>query len=145
MSRFAPIINLEDLQLKCHSMVEKSFQLTSTIEKDLSKINFDWENYEYETGSGFSSYPCGYEVLSNKLPVLFVNAGGDWEFPICFIIYWDGNKLRGYIPEEGNVFNKKQRCAYGSEDDGEVDLEDITEEPNVDLIRQDIIKRIQIK
>lgn len=62
---------------------------------------------------------CGYKILKNGLPVLQVIAGGDWEFPVAFIFYSDGVKLRAYIPNDGNVWNKKFNSAYGNNDDEE--------------------------
>jgi len=77
--------------------------------------------------------------------VLFINAGGDWEFPICFVLYWDGKKMRAYIPSEGNCWNKQEKCAFGSEEDG-VDVEEMKDlKGNPELIRSDVMNRIQIK
>lgn len=42
-----------------------------------------------------------------------------------FIIYWDGEKLRGYIPEDGNPWNTATREAYGNNE--EQDTENIKE------------------
>ena len=99
--------------------------LPKTIESDLKKVDFDWENF---TGWGdrqnFATYPVGYRELNPGFHVYFMNCGGDWEFPICFILYWGDNKLRAYIPEDGNAWNKKEKCAYGSEDIGEMDNDD---------------------
>ena len=151
MSRFAPIITLEVLKAKLQPILDGDdfpYEMTPKIDKDLSKINFDWENYDYEN-QGYNCYPCGYEVLSNGLPVLFINAGGDWEIPICFCLYWDGKAVRGYIPTEGNIFNVKEKCAYGSEDNTEEYEEeyDKMNEKNGDpeAIRKDVMNRIVIR
>lgn len=154
MSRKAPIITLEELKSKCeillnigHPDFEWYNNFTPKIKKDLEKINFDFENLTfggegyYDEGS-FADYPAGYKVLDNNLPILLSNAGGDWEHPICYCIYWDGKEMRAYIPKDGNVYNKKEKCAYGSEDD--CDYNEITEESNHELIFADIMKRIQI-
>jgi hypothetical protein len=134
MPRFAPIITMDDFKTKCNKAfnIDKEgldpYEFPTTIKDDLKKVNFDFENYEIGNADpnyskypseGFNGYPCGYQLLPNNLPVLFVNAGGDWEFPICFCLYWDGKKMRAYIPEDGNTYNKKEKCAYGSEDDYE--------------------------
>ena len=79
-----------------------------------------------------------------------MNAGGDWEFPVCFVMYWDGKELRAYIPKDGNAWNKKQKTAYGSEEDMdedyEVDSEKIEEkEVSEEKIFADVLKRIQPK
>ena len=149
MSRYAKIIPMDEFKKKIQRILESDefpYDLSTKIETDLKKVNFDRENYEFETGEGYDNYPCGFETLENGLPVLFMNAGGDWEHPICFCLYWDGKSLRGYIPEDGNVYNKQQKCAYGSEDmdDESVDYDNL---PNgdVDAIRKDVMTRILIK
>jgi len=162
MSRFAPIISLDKFKELCENKFEFSadgfdpyekFFDDKKIGKDISKINFDMENCTVGNaqdgsygGESFGNYPVGYEVLANGLPVLFVNAGGDWECPICFCIYFDGTSLRGYVPTDGNEFNKKEKCAYGSEDFPEEENEEKTgDDANPELIRKDIINRIQIR
>lgn len=154
MSRKAPLISLPDFKTICErklfddGVLDNDLLLSyHKVNEDLSKIEFDWENYEWEVG--YNRYPCGYEILKNGLPVLFINAGGDWEFPICLCIYWDGKKLRAYIPKEGNVYNKKDKRAYGNGDPEDNELEDTENEKLNDLvdaeaIRQDIINKIQI-
>lgn len=115
------------------------FNLGNQISKDLDKVQFDWENSEYEEGE------CGIKVL-NGWPFLLMWAGGDWEYPVRFIIYWDGKKWRAYIPTEGNVFNKETKSAYGNEYDfgkEEVEDEDIPKF-DMDKFTDDILKRIQI-
>lgn len=151
--RYASKITLGQFKQICKKFLfdkDVSFDpnnLSKQIEKDLSKVEFDFENYEIGNAefhsTGLCNYPCGYEVLSNGLPVLFVNAGGDWECPICFCIYYDGEKLRAYIPTDGNLFNKKLKSAYGNNDD----FDDIDEEENGDpeKIRNDIMDRIVLR
>ena len=165
MSRFATIITLDEFKSKCKDKLgigTEDFDMYDMlesfpkIEKDLSKIQSDFENWNignadpsYEKypsdHQGYNGYPCGYEVLENGMPILFVNAGGDWECPICFCIYWDGSSMRAYIPKDGNVYNVKEKCAFGSEEDA--DYDDETEHPNGDpaKIRLDVMKRIQIR
>ena len=54
--------------------------------------------------------------------------------------------MRGYIPEDGNVFNKKERCAYGSEDseDDDIDYSNLPD-GDAEAIRKDVMTRIQIR
>lgn len=77
----------------------------------------------------------------------FVNAGGDWEFPICFVLYNGTSGIRAYIPEKGNVYNKKRKCAYGSENDEEEDYDEdiVALEFNQEEIFNDILNRIKLK
>jgi hypothetical protein len=118
--------------------------LTRQIEKDLSKVEFDTENVECK-----SYYPkidayekiLGYHTLDNGLSFLGITAGGDWESPVFFIIYFDGYKLRGYIPEKGNSWCKKTKSAYGN---GDTDADDAPAFNIEELIR-DIQSRIKEK
>jgi hypothetical protein len=156
MSRFAPIISLSEFKKLCETKLKigeeefYDFEFENRkITNDLSKVNFDTENFtignadESNPGSCFANYPCGYEVLENGLPVLFANAGGDWEHPICFCFYFDGKTMRAYIPSRGNVWNKEEKCAFGS------DGYDWTNKPELvcdpDEIRKDIMNRIKIR
>jgi hypothetical protein len=162
MSRFAKAITLEEFKEICKKRIHVGtdefdpYEMSETITKDLAKIQFDMENWcignadidfeKYPSDhKGYSNYPCGYEVLENGMPVLFVNAGGDWEWPICFCIYWDGKTLRAYIPKDGNVYNIKQKCAYGSEDDGSEVDEDNLPSGDPAKIRIDVMNRIQLR
>lgn len=147
--------------------------LTKQIEKDLSKCQFDTENVASEGCKNFGPIELlGYNTLDNGLSYLGVCAGGDWEVPVFFIIYWDGKKLRGYIPKDGNPWNTDTKFAYGNYyevDDELADGKNLKKRPNllksyyachtsdwsiqhwceadvdwkVDLIKQDIIKRIK--
>jgi hypothetical protein len=134
------------------------------IQNDLSKITFDFENLDVEDEAYENT---GFHTLDNGFSFLFGMASGDWECAIGFIIYWDGKKLRGYIPTLGNTFNLKKKCAFGSEDDGDdiVDcfsnfVYEITGRPatsqeldlincgeyyvNFELFKEDILSRIEI-
>jgi hypothetical protein len=168
MVRKAPIITLSDFKEKMSKYIkdfndptygnseEFPYNLpTKVLESDLTKIEFDFENYcigNADPGfkkylmdhKGYCGYPCGYKLLPSGIPVLFVNAGGDWEFPICFVLYWDGKGIRGYIPTEGNVFDKKNKCAYGNTEE---EIEDTVLEKlvNSSNIINDVNNRIQIK
>lgn len=54
--------------------------------------------------------------------------------------------MRAYIPEDGNIYNKKEKCAYGSEDDYENSPdEDTLPDGDPELIFKDIVNRIQIR
>ena len=89
----------------------------SKIKKDLSKIIFDKENFTFKEGEFGCTLPniLGFHTLENGFSFLGGMAGGDWEYPLFFIIYWDGKSLRGYIPTYGNSFNVDFKSAFGSE------------------------------
>jgi hypothetical protein len=48
------------------------------------------------------------------MPYVIVSAGGDWEIPVIFMVYWDGSKFRGYIPTKGNTFDRQRKEALGN-------------------------------
>lgn len=81
-----------------------------------NNIEVDFENFG--CGIGKRKYTCydleGFNRLDNGFCFLGCHAAGDWEVPVFFIIYWDGNEFRGYIPENGNVYNKDVNSAFGN-------------------------------
>jgi hypothetical protein len=165
MSRnFAPI-SVEELKQK----VQKEFydehegylhdKIRKKFKSDL-KVKFDFENFETTDDSFGPKKLMGYRTLSNGLTICGMCAGGDWEHPVFFLMYWDGKKLRAYIPTEGNPWNTKTKEAYGNDDKADlknarkrwpeafkdadeesIDSGDFEFEP--DLIEKDILERIQ--
>ena len=121
MARFYTEISKEEFLNKVETLMgeEYPYKLPTIIKKDLSKVNFDWENYTEFKDGGFALYPNGYMEVSPGFHIFFAQAGGDWEYPVCFIFYWGNGILRAYIPNNGNVWNKKEKCAYGSEENEE--------------------------
>jgi hypothetical protein len=156
MKRKAPKISLEEFKALCQKKLNVGeefdpYDLPEKIYKDIKKVEFDLENYSIGSAAnekGFDKYPCGYEVLDNGLPVLFINAGGDWEFPICFCLYWNGKEFRGYVPTEGNAYNRKEMCAFGSEFtefiSEPMSREELEKIVDPDAIRKDVMSRIEI-
>lgn len=98
----------------------------SKIKKDLSKVDFDFENVDVGDDGYLSD--TGFHTLSNGFSYLLCGAGGDWETPVGFIIYWDGKFLRGYVPTLGNTFNLKFKCAFGSEENYDENYDEVCEE-----------------
>jgi len=174
MGRFYKKISKEHFLLeidKVFTYYEENGQFNSAIEKDISKVEVDRENisryegkpdpkYYPKSGSNFASYLVSYYKMPEEdFHVYFVNVGGDWEFPICFILYWDGSKIRGYIPTEGNIFHKKQKVAFGShepdsgkskydslkDNDEEFDDEELNKQIDNTKIVEDISNRIKLK
>jgi len=143
------------------------------IKKDLAKVTFDGEN-EYIIPRNFQVDThdiIGINTLPNGMVFNGVMAGGDWEQPIFYIVYWDGKSLRGYIPTDGNPYNRSTKYAYGNngEADGlsdaqdafknfgtpivkyhnhfdgdmeELDCDHESLEPDIEKIKQDIMGRI---
>lgn len=160
MSRYhAPIKKAEFLALVKQVMGHDDFpHHPAQLKKDLSKVLFDTENWtRFDDAEAYSKYPVGYRHLGDGLHVFFVNAGGDWEFPICFVLYWDGSAIRGYIPNDGNAYHKAAKAAYGSvcdsdhydperdgdDPDGDVDSPAVEAMINHTLMFHDIEERIK--
>lgn len=114
------ILNIKSLMLDGNGELNHSwvYELPAIISKDISKVMFDFENCTgYNDQPFLSGYLTGYHELSPGFHTFWVSAGGDWEIPINFLLYWGDNRLRAYIPKDGNVWNKKYKCTYGSEGD----------------------------
>ena len=77
------------------------------IKKDLSKVKVDSENV-YAIGK--------VHMTKSGIPYLMGYKGGDWEVPVLFMVYWDGSKLRAYIPTYGNSFDRKRMTALGNDE-----------------------------
>lgn len=81
--------------------------------KDI-KVSFDLENTRVgEEGEGDIT---GFRTLPNGLTYYGIISGGDWEHPVFWMVYWDGKRLRGYVPTEGNPWNTTTKQAYGNDD-----------------------------
>ena len=128
MSRYFKDIPLNDFKSKINALYDNEdgflYGLSKAANKDINKVEFDFENYEPHDINdkklqGFLNYPIGFVTLPNGMHAFFVNAGGDWETPVCFILYWDGSTLRGYIPKDGNVWNRKAKSAYGNDEEAD--------------------------
>lgn len=142
--------------------------MTEQVNKDLfSKCEFDIENvYGYkEEDASWSTIRdiTEFHTWENGLTTLGVLAGGDWESPVYFIIYWDGQQLRGYLPKKGNPYNHKMKQAFGNhtEEDRiackkqyperfkDFELEDIYPPDHLEgmrdlnLIKEDILERLK--
>jgi hypothetical protein len=120
------IVDHGSYKLFNYRALELMVELTPTVQKDLSKVKFDTENVEqddkpqgaYQEGITYAKFPpMGFNTLPNGLALYGIYAGGDWEAPVYFIIYWDGKKLRGYIPTDGNPWNRTTKEAYGNDEE----------------------------
>lgn len=136
MSRYFERITEDELREKIEAAWDKKDtelgnnfnvwrELTEQIKKDI-KVKFNCENLKEE----------GFRTLNNGFIYYLLGAGGDWESPVNFIIYWDGKKLRGYVPTNGNPYNTSAMRAYGN--NGE---EDYQEDPGAELDRINSHKR----
>lgn len=96
--------------------------------KDLAKVEFDFENYEFSHLDEFGIWKgmLGYRKFWTHNPLTCFSyigwmAGGDWEQPVYFIVYLDkdGKTFRAYIPKDGNIWNHKTKQAIGNDEDAD--------------------------
>jgi len=131
---FTEKITKEELEQKITHIEKTDFdddtyyynQLTEQVSKDLAKVQFDCENMDIHSMYGDSvqdhgSRYLGYNTLENGLSYLGINAGGDWETPIFFMLYWDGKSIRGYVPKEGNTWNQVTKQAFGNDEKKDIE------------------------
>ena len=74
------------------------------IKKDFKGIHFDWENYDI----------VGDVRTTNGVPYQLFYAGGDWEIPVYFMVYYDGKRIRVYVPTVGNAWRQDLKQALGN-------------------------------
>lgn len=84
-------------------------------DKDGCGIEFDLENI----GLDYSDYSdiVGYNLTSTGVPYIGGAAGGDWELPVFFALYYDGTRIRLYVPKDGNCYNTDTKTAFGNDED----------------------------
>lgn len=93
-----------------HMYVYEMLDNFDKLRSDLAEINCDYENVgDYGPISGVHVLECG-------VPVFIYSHGGDWESPVTEAIFWTGNEWRGYVPREGNFYNKITNSAFGNDD-----------------------------
>ena len=151
-------LTIEDLK----NAIGKHYDIHSAVyetpaDDDISVVNFDTENMEeFGTEDSYNHLPGlenldGYEMVGegdSAFPVLWCAAGGDWELPLVFVIYIGQNgELRGYIPEDGNCYNKEDKAAYGNNEGDPVygDKNDTRYVFDVEKMRADVANRIVVK
>lgn len=108
---------------------------------DLCDVDFDFENCERDTEVSVpSKLPDGTEFI-------WAWAGGDWEAPVSFILFIDPkDRVRAYIPTDGNIFCKDCRAAYGScHCEEEHDIDDDDAEPDYQQMYDDVCKHLCTK
>lgn len=109
--------------------------------KDVKKVDFDFENHEVDDNdpdlATHSKLPDGTEII-------WAWAGGDWESPVSFVLYLDpNNKIRAYIPKNGNCYCTKCNTAWGSCQCGA--QEPTSDDVDYVLMYDDVCNRIQTK
>lgn len=127
--------------IEAYINIRVAYDDSAPANKDVKKINFDFENYEIdEEDPDFT--------LHNSLPdgtsIIWAWAGGDWESSISFILYLDPTKkIRAYIPSDGNVYCHKCKCAWGTCSCGAQEPSNFDVDYN--LMYADVCNRIKTK
>lgn len=88
----------------CDADEDEIEPLLKKVLKDMKKVEVDTENVVFKD----------FLMGSNGVPCCWFLAGGDWEYPVFMMLYWDGKDFRCYIPSYGNTFDPKEKVAYGS-------------------------------
>lgn len=122
--RYAAKISTKELAAKLKE--QEHNEPSRQIFQDVSRINFDWENTtdvfdipkQYVKAYESHRNIYGVQDLGNDLVVHFFHCQGDWELAsVVVAIYWDGEQLRGYVPLEGNAYNRDNMSAFGNDDE----------------------------
>ena len=128
--------------------------------KYASALYNDIWNGKYKFDSENVNAYGGIKISKKGFPYIQCAAGGDWECPVCFFVYFDGNKFRGYVPLKGNAINRSNNTAFqGSGDEEEakfiakendIDYEEAKSltgdiDYNADACLEDFLSRVEVK
>ena len=132
--------------MKIHNALMACVETDNVVSKDLSKVNFDWENCGCDADADPTQDPCGFWITPSGVPTLGCYAGGDWEDPVYFVLYPESmTSIRAYMPKAGNTWNIKTKTAWGSGDEGDEDPDENPRKVDVAAFRSDVAARIQAK
>lgn len=139
-------MTLEELKTKLDSLYYT--QELHNVLYDLKEIymwyiRFNLENYTFdEDGFDMPGFIHGYKMIGD-IPVCWFGAGGDWEMPIAFLVFPDKDgKLKAYLPDNGNCYNRKINSAYGNEID-ESEMEDMNYNFNMNDMENEFLLSIK--
>lgn len=85
----------------------------------VSSMKNDIWNNKYEFDSENLDAVGDIKMSSKGVPYIEARVGGDWESPVCFFVYYDGHKMRGYVPLKGNAINRDTKCAFGNDEEAD--------------------------
>lgn len=129
MPRYFAPISPENLSARCRATLcepadDAGFAWSPRrIKKSLAgdlKVRFDFENFAASAADGGPPALMGPVMLGHGLVFWGMCSGGDWETPVFWIVYFDGRKLRAYIPTDGNCWNTATHAAYGNDDEADL-------------------------
>ena len=101
------------------------------IKKDFKGIKFDWENYDI----------VGDVRTTKGIPYQLFNAHGDWEIPVYFMVYYDGKKIRVYVPTVGNTWRQDLKQALGNVYKAQRDIKSDDEYVYEELLKDKLIDK----
>ena len=92
---------------------ENILKLTPVLVQDFSVVS-GIEKMEVGFDNPFEVLPNSFGLYRDK-KVSFL--GGwlklpDGKFPLFFMVYWDGESLRAYIPEKGNLWDEEMGLSF---------------------------------
>ncbi|MCL2062231.1 MAG: hypothetical protein FWH03_06385 [Firmicutes bacterium] len=92
-----------------------------SIKKDLEVIDFDTENFQLDPYYAAKNTNPLLDLctIENGLTFFGFLANGDWETEMYFIVYYDGENLRGYVPRYGNAVNLDNMSAFGNDEESD--------------------------
>lgn len=90
-------------------------KIVKGLAKDI-KVEFDLENVLCDDGDELT----GFRVLENGMAMLGIFAGGDWESGVFFACYYDGKRVRAYVPTDGNPYNTDTMRSFGNDDEADL-------------------------
>lgn len=111
-------IGVEDLERRVRAVMADGgdpnpHMLRDRLDDDL-KVSFDFENFYDSERDGVGPEGLMGPRTLGGLTFWGMCAGGDWEHPVYFILYWDGKKVRAYVPARGNPWNRRAKAAIGN-------------------------------
>jgi len=118
IEKYADDYDPTDTEFEDFTSYLPSLLYADIFEKD-KKYDFDCENFTIEAEFDVDNQYVGFQTLDNGLTFLGFWAGGDWQAPVFGILYYDGKKLRVYIPTRGNMVNRKSKAAFGDDDEAD--------------------------
>lgn len=96
-----------------YDLINDILNYNLTIRKDMEKVEFGLANIHMK--STMKDFWENFIVQDNQFSYFELSCNGRGEEALYFIIYWDGNDLRVYIPEDGNIYNTLTNKAFGSD------------------------------
>jgi len=109
---------VEDLVMSDDAEGYAAMAIQSDIAEDDMKYLIDHENVDTNNNNMPESL-IGLHTLDNGLTFVGAFMGGDWETGAFIIVYYDGKKIRRYIPTYGNLIHVPFKSCFGSEQECE--------------------------